>query len=95
MRPDLDDFDLRQPLTPTGTNLLGLVKHLVGLEYGYLGFCFGRPGERLSWVEDGSVAEGADMWYGCCSTPGAGRSAVAAGYALAIGPGATSSRWSG
>lgn len=59
----LGDYDLRRPLTPTGTNLLGLAKHLAGLEYGYLGDCLGRPAqERLSWVEDGSVGEGADMW---------------------------------
>lgn len=59
----LGDYDLRRPLTPTGTNLLGLVKHLAGLEYGYLGDCLGRPAqERLSWIEDGSVGEGADMW---------------------------------
>ena len=24
----LSEFDLRRPMTPTGTNLLGLVKHL-------------------------------------------------------------------
>jgi len=35
----LGDYDLRRPLTPTGTNLLGLAKHLAGLEYGYLGDC--------------------------------------------------------
>lgn len=38
----LGEFDLRRPLTPTGTNLLGLVKHLGGMEYGYLGETFGR-----------------------------------------------------
>lgn len=60
---DLGDYDLRRPLTPTGTNLLGLVKHLAGLEYGYLGDCLGHsPQEKLTWMEDGSVGEGADMW---------------------------------
>lgn len=59
----LGEFDLRRPMTPTGTNLLGLVKHLAGLEYGYLGRCFGRvPAETLPWEEDGSIWEGADMW---------------------------------
>ncbi|MFG1813438.1 DUF664 domain-containing protein [Kribbella sp. NPDC049174] len=33
----LDEHDVRRPLTPTGTNLLGLVKHLTGIELGYLG----------------------------------------------------------
>ena len=50
-------------MTPTGTNLLGLVKHLAGVEYAYLGESFGRPApEAMSWVEDGSVWDGADMW---------------------------------
>lgn len=59
----LSDAELRTPMTPTGTNLLGLVKHLAGLEYGYLGDSFGRPApERMSWMDDGSVWDGADMW---------------------------------
>jgi hypothetical protein len=33
----LDEHDVRRPLTPTDTNLLGLVKHLIGIELGYLG----------------------------------------------------------
>lgn len=39
----LGEYDLRRPMTPTGTNLLGLVKHLADLEYIYLGASFGRP----------------------------------------------------
>jgi hypothetical protein len=59
----LDEYDVRRPLTPTGTNLLGLVKHLAGLEYLYLGESFGRPApETLPWVADGSIWDGADMW---------------------------------
>jgi hypothetical protein len=59
----LSEYDRRRPMTPTGTNLLGLVKHLAGLEYGYLGESFGRPApEPLSWIEDGSIWDGADMW---------------------------------
>jgi hypothetical protein len=60
---DLSEYDRRRPMTPTGTNLLGLVKHLAGLEYGYLGESFGRPAqETMSWIEDGSIWQGADMW---------------------------------
>jgi hypothetical protein len=60
---DLSEYDRRRPMTPTGTNLLGLVKHLAGLEYGYLGESFGYPApESMSWVEDGSIWQGADMW---------------------------------
>ena len=59
----LGEYDLRRPLTPTGTNLLGLVKHLAGLEYAYLGESFDRAApETMSWVEDGSIWDGADMW---------------------------------
>jgi uncharacterized damage-inducible protein DinB len=41
----LGERDVRRPLTPTGTNLLGLVKHLAGVELGYFGASFGRPVE--------------------------------------------------
>lgn len=59
----LSEYDLRRPMTPTGTNLLGLVKHLAGVEYGYLGESFRRPPpEAMSWIEDGSIWQGADMW---------------------------------
>ena len=59
----LSEYDLRRPMTPTATNLLGLVKHLAGVEYVYLGESFGRPGpDTLSWVEDDSIWDGADMW---------------------------------
>jgi len=59
----LSEHDRRRPMTPTGTNLLGLVKHLAGLEYGYLGDSLGYPApETLPWVVDGSIWQGADMW---------------------------------
>ena len=59
----LSEFDMRRPMTPTGTNLLGLVKHLTGVEYGYLGESFDRPApETMPWIEDGTIWEGADMW---------------------------------
>lgn len=58
----LSEYGRRRPSTPTGTNLLGLVKHLAGLEYGYLGQSFGRPPrERPSWFRDDPYAE-IDMW---------------------------------
>jgi uncharacterized damage-inducible protein DinB len=37
------EYDARRPLTPTGTSLLGLVKHLATVELGYFVECFGRP----------------------------------------------------
>jgi hypothetical protein len=39
----LSEYDIRRPLTPTGTNLLGLVKHLAIVEAGYFGETSGRP----------------------------------------------------
>jgi uncharacterized damage-inducible protein DinB len=58
----LSEYDIRRPLTPTGTNLLGLVKHAASVELGYLGDIFGRPsGEVPPWQEDGAELN-ADMW---------------------------------
>jgi uncharacterized protein DUF664 len=60
---DLSEYDVRRPVMPSGTNLLGLVKHLASMEAGYLGDCLGRPAPfRLPWVEDGSIWDSADMW---------------------------------
>ena len=39
----LSEYDVRRPVVPTGTNLLGLVKHLANVELGYFGDTFGRP----------------------------------------------------
>lgn len=59
----LSEYDVRRPMTPSGTNLLGLVKHLAGVEFGYLGDSVGRPAPvLLPWNEDGSVWDSADLW---------------------------------
>jgi uncharacterized damage-inducible protein DinB len=58
----LSEYDVRRPLTATGTNLLGLVKHVAGVEAGYLGETFGRRfDEPLPWFDDGAEPN-ADMW---------------------------------
>ena len=58
----LSEYDCRRPMTPTGTNLLGLVKHVASVEAGYLGDVFGRPsGEPLPWFDEGAEPN-ADMW---------------------------------
>ena len=58
----LSEYDVRRPLTPTGTNLLGLVKHLAFVEMGYFGFVFGRPvAEAEAWFADDLEAN-ADLW---------------------------------
>jgi uncharacterized damage-inducible protein DinB len=58
----LGEYDIRRPLTPSGTNLLGMVKHVASVEFGYFGEVFGRPsGEPLPWFEEGAETN-ADMY---------------------------------
>jgi uncharacterized damage-inducible protein DinB len=58
----LGEYDARRPLTPTGTNLLGLVKHVASVELGYFGEVFGRPsGHDLPAVAVDADPD-ADMW---------------------------------
>ena len=58
----LSEYHIRRPLTPTGTNLLGLVKHVASVEAGYFGECFGRAFEEpLPWFAD-DAEPNADMW---------------------------------
>jgi uncharacterized damage-inducible protein DinB len=59
---DASEYDIRRPMTPTGTNLLGLVKHVASVEAGYLGDVFGRPfGESFPWFDD-DAEPNADLW---------------------------------
>ena len=58
----LSEYDVRRPLVPTGTNLLGLVKHVASVEAGYLGDTFGRPFAELSWDDVDDAEPNADMW---------------------------------
>jgi uncharacterized damage-inducible protein DinB len=53
----LDDAELRRPMTPSGTNLLGMVKHLATVEYGWFCETFGRPSEALPFDEDDPEAD--------------------------------------
>lgn len=58
----LSEYDVRRPMTPTGTNLLGIPKHVASVDVGYFGVCFGRPfGEPLPWFDD-DAEPNADMW---------------------------------
>ena len=63
-------------MTPTGTNLLGLVKHVAYVQLGYLGEVFGRPSGRPYPWDDGGE-EDADMW----ATPEESRADVLELYA--------------
>jgi uncharacterized damage-inducible protein DinB len=72
----LPEYDLRRPLTPTGTNLLGIVKHVASVEAGYFGETFGRPfPEPMPWIA-GDAEPNADMW----ATPDESREHIAEFY---------------
>jgi hypothetical protein len=62
----LSERDVRRPLTPTGTNLLGIVKHLAGVEAGYFGDCIGRPVPDMPpWYAEmmaDTLEDNGDMW---------------------------------
>jgi uncharacterized damage-inducible protein DinB len=48
----LGDDDLRRQMVPSGTSLLGLVKHLGSVEYGWFCETFGRDTEPLPFDEN-------------------------------------------
>jgi Protein of unknown function (DUF664) len=58
----LSEYDVRRPLVPTGTNLLGMVKHVASVAAGYFGETFDRPfPEPLPWLAD-DAEPNADLW---------------------------------
>jgi uncharacterized damage-inducible protein DinB len=58
----LEERQIRWPLTPTGTNLLGIVKHTASVSLGYFGETFGRDhGQTLPWLDDDAETND-DMW---------------------------------
>ena len=64
---DLSEYDARRPLTATGTNLLGLVKHVATVEARYFGEIFDRPSpEPLPRWQD---SDGSDQWATEDETP--------------------------
>ena len=72
----LSEYDARRPLTPTGTNLLGLVKHLALVEVGYFSVPFGRPvGLVHPWFSD-DAEDNHGMWASAEES----REDVVAGY---------------
>jgi len=54
---DLDDEQLRRVMTPSGTTLLGLVKHVAAVEYSWFCDTFGRPTEPLPFDDDDPEAD--------------------------------------
>jgi len=58
----LPEYDVRRPLVPTGTNLLGLVRHVAGVQLEYFGLAFGRPSSRRLPGLTGDVETDDDLW---------------------------------
>ena len=58
----LSEYDIRRPMTPTGTNLLGLVKHNAVSDSRYFGDVFGRPFPEALPRWDDSSAMFVDHW---------------------------------
>src|SRR4051812_1083208 len=59
----LGDHDVRRPMTPSGTSLLGLVKHVATVELGYFGGCVGRPWpEPIAWDNESAFEAGEDFY---------------------------------
>lgn len=61
----LDDEQVRRQLVPSGTSMLGVVKHLAAVEYGWFGLQFEREHEPLPFDEDD---EDADFRVGASET---------------------------
>lgn len=58
----LTERQLRMPMTPTGTNLLGVLKHVASVELGYFTDCMGRPAAiDMPWFDEGAELN-ADMY---------------------------------
>ncbi len=58
----VSEYDVRRPHVPTGTNLLGIVKHVAFVQLGYLGDCFGRPSGIPTPWETSPDDPDADLW---------------------------------
>jgi hypothetical protein len=58
----VSEYDIRRPMVPTGTNLLGLVKHVATVDAGYFGETFGRPFPGgFAWNSD-DAEPSSDLW---------------------------------
>jgi hypothetical protein len=58
----LSDYEIRRPMTSTGTNLLGLVKHNAIWDSRYFGEVFDRPFPEPLPRWDDEAARGLDHW---------------------------------
>lgn len=81
----VSEHDARRPLTATGTNLLGLVKHLGYVELGYFVESFGRPMPVPSPFDDPDADPHDDL----CARPDETREDIVDRYRLAWAESAT------
>jgi uncharacterized damage-inducible protein DinB len=59
----LSEYDVRRPMTESGTSLLGIVKHVATVELGYFCDCLGRPhGLDLAWNNEEAFEWSGDMY---------------------------------
>jgi len=61
----LSEYDLRRPMTPTATNLLGVTMHLASLQSEYFGKTFGNPFPRedeFYFLTDEDADAQDDLW---------------------------------
>lgn len=67
----LSEHELRLPRTPTGTNLIGIIKHCLNVEYVYFGLAFGRTIEPTPGLVDQSAydADPQADWYASADEP--------------------------
>ena len=72
----LSEYDIRRPLTPTGTNLLGLVKHSTFTHVGYFGAVFGRNTDASLARLSGGAGPAAEFW----ATPDESRQDIVTSY---------------
>jgi len=58
----LTEYEVRRPMVASGTNLLGLVKHVAYTEAGYLGEVFGRPFPEPNPADEPDAEPNVEMW---------------------------------
>lgn len=58
----LSEYDIRHPMTPSGTNLLGLVKHSTATHVAYFGEVFRRSFDGVGERFAPGVAPAAEFW---------------------------------
>ena len=58
----LSEYDIRRPMTPSGTNLLGLIKHSTATHFGYFGEVFGRSSAAVAQRFTSDAGPAAEFW---------------------------------